>query len=943
MSGTKQHELKGIFDSFKYSWQAALNQELKAFRENIREIAEDVERHLGLEADTPIEGKTRVELMLGIKGIIDALEAYQNCDTSEIEHLQAELDACRERERIQSELLELYRQMMSANDIERQTLQSKIDQLNRQIEESSRKTTSRRKVTEQETPEQKRARIEKHIERAVKRQAMLYEELGKLDPAKEDSDSPEEHSDYPGSNSGTSSESLYDSSDLETGCSGDEPDPQIPAEPVFPDTPSNEALLSPDESEGTAGSTVPSSPDVHCNIGPSDSTEEAGSAGQSSEEYLKRIRELEEQLKQKDAALEEYQYSARKGSRDSNKPSGKLAPWESCKGEKNGSSTKGRDGSAYIENPELSPEEQLAQMEAAAEEAALHDPNKSPFKTPGGKRGKPIGANGDGRRMPVYDEAEVCPCNPEKCLHCPHRATCQALNDATQQAKTQGNSWSSCRKVFDIRIVRKVTEYRMVSCVCPEDGQAVSGAFPAGVNSAFQYGPGLKALVIALNTVGMVSYLRIADIVKGLIGDSQFSHTTACSWVNDFAKEKLGPVGKYIKAGVFSGSYLNNDESGVKVKGVLHWVHVACNMTLTYMRVDKHRGDRGMSHIGILPAYMGTVITDCWASYWGKGSKHGLCNAHLLRELFALVKFFVRDREWAQKMTDLLNEMNDERNKLKAANITEFPKEKIQDFHNRYREIVEEGLEIHPDSEAVRNGRGKPKKFRGRNLLDRLKEHEDNFLLFLDDFSVSFTNNDAERSLRLFSVKRSIVGGFDTYEGADNFALIWSYIASARKRKYSAYEAIVAALEGNAVEFLFDKEEIAMLDEVIPKLSDINKNQFLKDREADKAELLKAREDTQKKLKRADEAKVAAEQAAEKAKAEMKRHADSEKATKRAQRAIDAAQKAQATAAKNAVAAKNAQEKADALEEYVRCQAKAALYFLDIEDFEWNFDEAMFG
>ena len=140
MSGTKQHELKGIFDSFKYSWQTALNQELKAFRENIREIAEDVERHLGLEADTPIEGKTRVELMLGIKGLIDALEAYQNCDTSEIEHLQAELDACRERERIQSELLELYRQMMSANDIERQTLQSKIDQLNRQIEESSRKT-----------------------------------------------------------------------------------------------------------------------------------------------------------------------------------------------------------------------------------------------------------------------------------------------------------------------------------------------------------------------------------------------------------------------------------------------------------------------------------------------------------------------------------------------------------------------------------------------------------------------------------------------------------------------------------------------------------------------------------------------------------------------------------------------------------------------------------
>ena len=132
-----------------------------------------------------------------------------------------------------------------------------------------------------------------------------------------------------------------------------------------------------------------------------------------------------------------------------------------------------------------------------------------------------------------------------------------------------------------------------------------------------------------------------------------------------------------------------------------------------------------------------------------------------------------------------------------------------------------------------------------------------------------------------------------------------------------------------------------MLDEVIPKLSDINRNQFLKDREADWAELHKAREEAQKKLKRADEAKAAAEQAAEKAKTEMNRQADSKKAEKRAQRAADAAQKAQATAAKKAVAAQKAQERADTLEEFVRFQAKAALYFLDIEDFEWDFDEAM--
>ena len=75
----------------------------------------------------------------------------------------------------------------------------------------------------------------------------------------------------------------------------------------------------------------------------------------------------------------------------------------------------------------------------------------------------------------------------------------------------------------------------------------------------------------------------------------------------------------------------------------------------------------------------------------------------------------------------------------------------------------------------------------------------------------------------------------------------------------------------------------------------------------------------------------------------MKRQADSEKAAKRAQRAANAAQKAQTTAAKKAVAAQKAQAKADELEESARFQAKAALYFLDIEDFEWNFEEAMFA
>ena len=292
---------------------------------------------------------------------------------------------------------------------------------------------------------------------------------------------------------------------------------------------------------------------------------------------------------------------------------------------------------------------------------------------------------------------------------------------------------------------------------------------------------------------------------------------------------------------------------------------------------------------------------------------------------------------------DLLNEMNDERNKLIAANIKEFPSEVIQNYRKRYEEIVEEGLNVHPDSEARKGSRGKPKKYRGRNLLDRLKEHEDNFLLFLEDFDVPFTNNIAERALRMFSIKRSVVGCFDSYEGADNFALTWSYISSAGKRNGSAYEAIKAALDGKAVEFLFDEEEIAMLDEVIPTLSELNWKQFLQDRESDKEALNKARTEAQEKQAKADQAKAAVENAEEKARAagEEADRLETETARKKVLRARNALEKARKTADKTAAAAQKASKKADDLYESAKYRAESALYFLGIEDFDWNFDEAM--
>ena len=73
----------------------------------------------------------------------------------------------------------------------------------------------------------------------------------------------------------------------------------------------------------------------------------------------------------------------------------------------------------------------------------------------------------------------------------------------------------------------------------------------------------------------------------------------------------------------------------------------------------------------------------------------------------------------------------------------------------------------------------------GHNLLVRLRDYRDDVLRFLTDFTVPFTNNQAERDLRM-----KISGTFRTLEGAQVFADIRSVISTVRKHGGNIIETL---------------------------------------------------------------------------------------------------------------------------------------------------------
>ena len=72
-------------------------------------------------------------------------------------------------------------------------------------------------------------------------------------------------------------------------------------------------------------------------------------------------------------------------------------------------------------------------------------------------------------------------------------------------------------------------------------------------------------------------------------------------------------------------------------------------------------------------------------------------------------------------------------------------------------------------------------------------------LRFALDWTVPFTNNEAERTIRFSKVKQKVSGCFRTAEGAEDYMQIMSFVSTAKKHRMPYFEAVRAALTGNAL------------------------------------------------------------------------------------------------------------------------------------------------
>ena len=247
----------------------------------------------------------------------------------------------------------------------------------------------------------------------------------------------------------------------------------------------------------------------------------------------------------------------------------------------------------------------------------------------------------------------------------------------------------------------------------------------------------------------------------------------------------------------------NGDETGFRVEGGLYWLHSVCNAMFTYLSVQEKRGETAMRAIGFLPEYTGILVTDCLGAYWQFPQlSHAICNAHILRELKGIFQNYP-EQSWAEELRTLLQEMDHCRNEAMETKASQLPPETADNFKRRYDEILDRAAAANPIPPRKPGQRGKTPKGKVRSLIDRLRDHRDEALLFLTNFNVPFTNNLAEQSVRMAKVKGKVSGCLRTKSGADDFATIMSFIGSVKKHGYNVFHSVMDAFRGNAYGVLF--------------------------------------------------------------------------------------------------------------------------------------------
>lgn len=199
-----------------------------------------------------------------------------------------------------------------------------------------------------------------------------------------------------------------------------------------------------------------------------------------------------------------------------------------------------------------------------------------------------------------------------------------------------------------------------------------------------------------------------------------------------------------------------------------------------------------MEDIGLLTRYTGKLVHDCFKSYFklDKVAVHGLCNAHLLREFKAITE---HDKlAFAANLRELLLKIDKQVSSAKLVGATGLLKCEIKGYRANWFSILDQS------TNEIKQLEDEERQKDLTALVNRLRNYHKEYLAFMYDFNIPFSNNQAERDLRMLKLKQKISGCFRNKEFAVHFLRIRGFISTMGKQGLNILDSLRRILNNPA-------------------------------------------------------------------------------------------------------------------------------------------------
>lgn len=343
----------------------------------------------------------------------------------------------------------------------------------------------------------------------------------------------------------------------------------------------------------------------------------------------------------------------------------------------------------------------------------------------------------------------------------------------------------SSKDELEYQIIVKKIRHNFYSYVCENCGKKINVKVPTELKEDNQYGHNVQALAITLMNQGYVSMKRTSEIIYGL---SMSEINLSVGYVSKLQKrlaERLGEFIKELKQEIIKKDIVHWDDTVIMIAEKQSCLRFYGDKNIALYTAHEKKNKEGIDEDGILLLLSKETIVVHDHNIVNYNNdyefKNAECCVHLIRDLQKVIDNL--QHEWPKNMIELITGSYKKRKTLLGLDASQVMIDYDKEVALGRIENLADKTKYYADKE--------------RALLNRLEKYKDNYLMWVINTEIPFSNNESERSLRSSKTKMKVSGQFQNIRSAEYFAIIKSYLETGKRYGMDIQFLITKALQGN--------------------------------------------------------------------------------------------------------------------------------------------------